>query len=99
MIFSESKRRVSKLCRILKKFELRVDEIHGDKSQQYRSKAIQKFKSGSIQVMVATDVASRGIDIDNITHVINYGFLVPESYIHRIGRTGRAGKKVMPLPI
>ena len=94
LIFSETKRQVSKLCRILKKFDLRVDEIHGDKSQQYRSKAIQKFKSGSIQVMVATDVASRGIDIDNITHVINYR--VPssrESYIHRIGRTGRAGKE------
>ena len=94
LIFSETKRQVSKLCKVLKKFDLRVDEIHGDKSQQYRSKAIQKFKSGSIQVMVATDVASRGIDIDNITHVINYR--VPsskESYIHRIGRTGRAGKE------
>ena len=94
LIFSETKRQVSKLCRLLKKFEVKVDEIHGDKSQQYRSKAIQKFKSGSIQVMVATDVASRGIDIDNISHVINYR--VPsskESYIHRIGRTGRAGKE------
>jgi ATP-dependent RNA helicase RhlE len=94
LIFSETKRQVSKLCRVLKKFELKVDEIHGDKSQQYRSKAIQKFKSGSIQVMVATDVASRGIDIDNISHVINYR--IPsskESYIHRIGRTGRAGKE------
>ena len=94
LIFSETKRQVSKLCKILKKSNLRVDEIHGDKSQQYRSKAIQKFKSGSIQVMVATDVASRGIDIDNITHVINYR--IPsskESYIHRIGRTGRAGKE------
>ena len=94
LIFSETKRQVSKLCNILKKFELRVDEIHGDKSQQYRSKAIHKFKTGSIQIMVATDVASRGIDIDNITHVINYR--VPssrESYIHRIGRTGRAGKE------
>ena len=94
LIFTETKRQVSKLCRILKKFDLRVDEIHGDKSQQYRSKAIQKFKSGIIQVMVATDVASRGIDIDNITHVINCR--VPssrESYIHRIGRTGRAGKE------
>jgi ATP-dependent RNA helicase RhlE len=94
LIFSETKRQVSKLCNVLKKFDVRVDEIHGDKSQQYRSKAIQKFKSGSIQVMVATDVASRGIDIDNITHVINYR--IPsskESYIHRIGRTGRAGKE------
>jgi len=94
LIFSETKRQVSKLCRILKKFDINVDEIHGDKSQQYRSKAIQKFKSGNINVMVATDVASRGIDIDNISHVINYR--VPsskESYIHRIGRTGRAGKE------
>ncbi len=94
LIFSETKRQVSKLCRILKKFDINVDEIHGDKSQQYRSKAIQKFKSGYINVMVATDVASRGIDIDNISHVINYR--VPsskESYIHRIGRTGRAGKE------
>ena len=94
LIFSETKRQVSKLCKVLRKFNLKVDEIHGDKSQQYRSKAIQKFKSGSIQVMVATDVASRGIDIDNITHVINYR--IPsskESYIHRIGRTGRAGKE------
>jgi|TARA_X000000368_G_scaffold951_1_gene772 ATP-dependent RNA helicase RhlE len=94
LIFSETKRQVSKLCRQLKKLQIKVDEIHGDKSQQYRSKAIQKFKSENIQVLVATDVASRGIDIDNITHVINYR--VPsskESYIHRIGRTGRAGKE------
>ena len=94
LIFSETKRQVSKLCRQLKKLQIKVDEIHGDKSQQYRSKAIQKFKSSNIQVLVATDVASRGIDIDNITHVINYR--IPnskESYIHRIGRTGRAGKE------
>ncbi len=70
-----------------------VVEIHGDKTQMYRSKAVRKFKSGAIKVLVATDVASRGIDIDNVTHVINYE--IPssrESYIHRIGRTGRAGK-------
>jgi ATP-dependent RNA helicase RhlE len=94
LIFSETKRQVSKLCRQLKKLQIKVDEIHGDKSQQYRSKAIQKFKSSNIQVLVATDVASRGIDIDNISHVINYR--IPnskESYIHRIGRTGRAGKE------
>jgi len=94
LIFSETKRQVSKLCRVLKKFDLKVDEIHGNKSQQYRSKAIQKFKLGTIQIMVATDVASRGIDIDNITHVINYR--IPsskESYIHRIGRTGEEPAK------
>ena len=94
LIFSETKRQVSKLCRQLKRLEVKVDEIHGDKSQQYRTKAIQKFKSGNIQVMVATDVAARGIDIDNITHVINYRIpFSKESYIHRIGRTGRAGKE------
>ncbi|MBT6567608.1 MAG: DEAD/DEAH box helicase [Flavobacteriaceae bacterium] len=94
LIFLDTKRQVTRLYRQLKKNDFRVDEIHGDKSQNYRSKAIQNFKSGKIQVMVATDVASRGIDIDNISLVVNYH--IPgsrESYVHRIGRTGRAGKE------
>ena len=98
LIFLDTKRQVTRLYRQLKKNDFRVDEIHGDKSQNYRSKAIQNFKSGKIQIMVATDVASRGIDIDNISLVVNYH--IPgsrESYVHRIGRTGRAGRKVMPL--
>lgn len=93
LIFLETKRQVSKLFMRLKQYGVRIDEIHGDKTQMYRSKAVRKFKSGAIKVLVATDVASRGIDIDNVTHVINYE--IPssrESYIHRIGRTGRAGK-------
>ena len=93
LIFLETKRQVSKLFMRLKQYGIRIDEIHGDKTQMYRSKAVKKFKSGAIKVLVATDVASRGIDIDNVTHVINYE--IPssrESYIHRIGRTGRAGK-------
>ena len=93
LIFLETKRQVSKLFMKLKQYGVRIDEIHGDKTQMYRSKAVRKFKSGAIKVLVATDVASRGIDIDNVTHVINYE--IPssrESYIHRIGRTGRAGK-------
>ena len=93
LIFLETKRQVSKLFMRLKQYGIRIDEIHGDKTQMYRSKAVRKFKSGAIKVLVATDVASRGIDIDNVTHVINYE--IPssrESYIHRIGRTGRAGK-------
>lgn len=94
LIFLDTKRQVKRLFRQLKKKDFRVDEIHGDKSQNYRSKAIQNFKSGKIQIMVATDVASRGIDIDNISLVVNYH--IPgsrESYVHRIGRTGRAGKE------
>jgi len=79
--------------RKLKRSGVRADEIHGNKTQSYRKKALRKFRAGSVQVLVATDVAARGIDVDDITHVINYQ--VPqnmESYIHRIGRTGRAGK-------
>lgn len=93
LIFLDTKRQVTRLYRQLKKQAFKVDEIHGDKSQNYRTKAIKNFKSGQIQIMVATDVAARGIDIDNIALVINYH--IPgskESYVHRIGRTGRAGK-------
>jgi ATP-dependent RNA helicase RhlE len=72
---------------------IRVDEIHGNKSQNYRLKVLGDFKAGKIQVLIATDVAARGLDISEVTHVINYqkprDF---DSYIHRIGRTGRAGK-------
>ena len=94
LIFLDTKRQVSRLYQLLKKKSFRVDEIHGDKSQNYRSKAIQMFKSGKIQILVATDVASRGIDIDNVSLVINYHMPGSrESYVHRIGRTGRAGKK------
>lgn len=96
MLFAETKRTVDKVSRLLKKSGIKNDVIHGDKSQNYRSKAIKLFKSGKIQVLVETDVAARGIDIDNITHVINYQMpQTMDSYIHRIGRTGRAGKTGM----
>ncbi|MCH5687324.1 C-terminal helicase domain-containing protein [Niabella sp. W65] len=73
---------------------MRSDVIHGDKSQYYRTKAIQQFKTGHTRVLIATDVASRGLDVQNVTHVINYQLpQTMEAYIHRIGRTGRAGKK------
>jgi ATP-dependent RNA helicase RhlE len=74
------------------------DEIHGNKSQNARQTALNNFKLGKVRVLVATDVASRGIDVSDVTHVINYE--VPQtfdSYIHRIGRTGRAGKKGVAL--
>lgn len=94
LVFAETKHRVAGLAKQLKKSRLKVDEIHGDKSQNYRKHALNDFKRGKLQVLVATDVAARGLDISDVSHVINYE--VPqdyETYIHRIGRTGRAGKK------
>jgi ATP-dependent RNA helicase RhlE len=93
LIFADTKRRVSRICKNLRKAGIRADEIHGDKSQHYRINALEAFKNRKIQVLVATDVAARGLDIVDVSHVINYQ--QPEcmdSYIHRIGRTGRAGK-------
>src|SRR5882672_460945 len=93
IVFAETKRGVSQVRKNLHQSGIRVDEIHGNKSQNYRLKALNDFKSGKIQVLIATDVAARGLDISEVTHVINYqqprDF---DSYIHRIGRTGRAGK-------
>lgn len=92
LIFAETKRGVRRICRDLKRAGVTADEIHGDKSQNYRIKALESFRSRKIKVLVATDVAARGLDISHVSHVIN--FQQPkdmESYIHRIGRTGRAG--------
>lgn len=93
LIFSETKRNVSQLCFRLRKAKIKAEEIHGDRSQDQRKKALARFKEDKSDVLVATDVAARGLDISNVTQVINYQ--VPQSYdtyIHRIGRTGRAGK-------
>lgn len=93
LIFAETKRAVDKVTQKLNKSGVRSDQIHGDKSQNYRSQALSKFKRGAIQVLVATDVAARGIDVSDISHVINYQLPTSyDSYVHRIGRTGRAGK-------
>jgi ATP-dependent RNA helicase RhlE len=70
-----------------------ADAIHGNKSQPQRERALAGFRSGQTRVLVATDIAARGIDVDGVTHVINFDLPnVPESYVHRIGRTARAGK-------
>lgn len=93
IVFAETKRGVSNVRKSLHQSGIKVDEIHGNKSQNYRLKALSDFKVGKTQVLVATDVAARGLDISEVTHVIN--FQPPrdfDSYIHRIGRTGRAGK-------
>jgi ATP-dependent RNA helicase RhlE len=93
IIFAETKRWVSKVNRKLRQAGIQSDEIHGDKSQNYRQKALHAFKKGKLQTLIATDVAARGIDVDDISHVINYQIpKTMDSYIHRVGRTGRAGK-------
>ncbi len=94
LVFGRTKRGMEKLTYSLKKKGVRVEAIHGNKSQNHRQRAIELFKKSKIQVLVATDLASRGLDINNITHVINYD--LPETYedyIHRVGRTGRADQK------
>jgi len=98
IIFSELKHGATRLSRKLNSCGIKSDCIHGDKSQNYRVNALEKFKSGEINVLVATDVAARGIDVNDITHVINYQLPKDyETYIHRVGRTGRAGKKGVAL--
>lgn len=94
LVFGRTKHGMEKLAKELRLKGVRVEAIHGNKSQGQRQRAIEMFKQSRIQVLVATDLASRGLDINNVTHVINYD--LPENlenYIHRIGRTGRADKK------
>ncbi len=93
MIFCRTKVDADEIAHKLANRGCRTEAIHGDLSQGQREKVLHKFKSKQITVLVATDVAARGIDVDNLTHVINYSLPQdPESYVHRIGRTGRAGK-------
>lgn len=94
LVFGRTKHGVEKLSKDLFKLGFKADSIHGDKTQAKRQKTLNKFKLNEISILLATDVAARGLDIDDITHVINYD--VPEShedYVHRIGRTGRGNKK------
>ncbi len=92
LVFTRTKHKASRLARHLSKHNIDSDAIHGDRTQNQRGRALNAFRNGKLQVLVATDVAARGIDVDDITHVIN--FEMPneaETYVHRIGRTGRAG--------
>ena len=94
LVFTRTKIETNRLARELQRAGIAADSIHGDKSQQDRLKALEAFKDGSTLVLVATDVAARGLDIDELPHVINFEIpRTPEDYIHRIGRTGRAGKQ------
>ena len=93
LIFDETRRDVDKLNRSLRELGFKADLIHGGKTQGQRKRALDNFKRNKINIMVATDVAARGIDVDGVTHVINYS--TPQSfsdYVHRIGRAGRAGR-------
>jgi superfamily II DNA/RNA helicase len=94
IIFGKTKHGVERLSKALIQKGLKADSIHGDKNHSHRQRALGKFKDNQVQILVATDVAARGLDIPNVTHVINYD--IPstyDDYVHRIGRTGRAGKK------
>jgi ATP-dependent RNA helicase RhlE len=91
LVFGRTKHGCDKVVRILSKKWVNAAAIHGNKSQSARQKALKGFKEGNIRVLVATDIAARGIDISGLEHVVNYDLPnVPETYVHRIGRTGRA---------
>jgi ATP-dependent RNA helicase RhlE len=92
LIFTRTKHGADRVVRQLEKEKVRAQAIHGDKSQGARQLALSNFKNKSLRILVATDIAARGIDIDELSHVINYDVpSEPETYVHRIGRTGRAG--------
>jgi superfamily II DNA/RNA helicase len=98
LVFGRTKRGLDKLDRTLYKRGFSVAAIHGNKSQSQRQRVLKQFKKSNIQVLLATDIASRGLDIDDVTHVINYDLpQTKDDYIHRIGRTGRANKTGIAL--
>ncbi len=93
LVFSRTKHGADRIVRELKRAGIEASAIHGDKSQNARQTALNRFKSGECRVLIATDIAARGIDIAGLSHVFNYDMpMEPEAYVHRIGRTGRAGR-------
>jgi ATP-dependent RNA helicase RhlE len=100
LLFSRTKHGADKIARNLKKQNIKAAAIHGDKAQNQRQKALAQFKEGKIRVLVATDIAARGIDIDKLKYVINYDMPnIAETYVHRIGRCGRAGDEGVSISI
>ena len=100
LLFSRTKHGADRIARNLKKKNIRASAIHGDKSQNQRQKSLKSFKDSEIRVLVATDIAARGIDIDKLSYVLNYD--IPnesETYVHRIGRCGRAGETGVSISI
>ena len=99
-MFTRTKRGANVIVRRLEQANIGALAIHGNKSQNARQRALEAFRKGKISVLVATDVAARGIDIDGVSHVVNYDMPVEEeSYVHRIGRTGRAGKEGIAISL
>jgi ATP-dependent RNA helicase RhlE len=91
LVFSRMKHSADRIARNLESKGIKTAALHSNRSQNQRLKALKDFKSGAVRVLVATDIAARGIDVDGISHVVNYDFpMHPEDYVHRIGRTGRA---------
>tara|TARA_R110000868_G_scaffold298100_1_gene558357 strand:+ start:9556 stop:11379 length:1824 start_codon:yes stop_codon:yes gene_type:complete len=100
IVFARTKRGADRVHEHLVKYGLNAQAIHGDKSQGQRTRALDGFRAGKVKILVATDVAARGIDVDDITHVVNYEMPnVPEAYVHRIGRTARAGKSGIAISL
>jgi len=100
LVFGRTKHGADKLTKSLEKAGLRAAAIHGNKSQSQRTRALADFKNGKVAVLVATDIAARGLDIDQLPMVINFELpMVAEDYIHRIGRTGRAGAEGLAISL
>lgn len=100
LVFSRTKHGADRIARRLKKQDIKAAAIHGDKQQNQRQKVLKQFKDGQLTVLVATDIAARGIDIDKLKYVINFDVPnVPETYVHRIGRAGRAGEEGISFSI
>jgi ATP-dependent RNA helicase RhlE len=100
IVFTRTKRGADRVARYLDACGINAASIHGDKSQGQRERALASFKAGACRALVATDIAARGIDVDSVSHVINYELPnVPESYVHRIGRTARAGNNGMAISL
>ena len=92
LVFTRTKHGADRVARDLSKAKIHAEAIHGNKSQNARQRALSNFKTGQTRVLIATDIAARGIDVDDLSHVINFELPnIPETYVHRIGRTGRAG--------
>jgi len=93
LVFTRTKHGADRIVKVLHQAHIHAEAIHGNKAQNARQRALSNFKDGKTPVLIATDIAARGIDVDEISHVINYDIPnIPETYVHRIGRTGRAGK-------
>jgi ATP-dependent RNA helicase RhlE len=100
LVFARTRRSAERLSHILAARDHQVNRIHSDRSQPQREAALRGFREGRTRVLVATDIAARGLDVDSVSHVINYDVpAAPEDYVHRIGRTGRAGNAGQAITI